>query len=315
MKKFSLIFLAGTLLFSLSSCLKDKNVEDKVYGMNGADEARLVELQSIDASHLKSFAFDFEDKDLTVSIVEVRLTSNELPKSDVTVTLSMANSVNLIDAWNIEEGTSYVQMPINLYTFVGATPLSVVIPAGQRSASVKIVTNPINYDPSSAYALGFEITGVSDPSFKTSANFKTLIVTFGAKNKYDGVYKARGYGNLGTANTTAPYLFSVDCSWDLNLTTAGPNSVYMDAQPLYRGGGVIAYAGIFPKFTFNATTGKVASMQNDAPGNTIAFNYPIDGGTYDSRYDPATKTIYVSFGLNNSSVWRVIDTLEYCRPR
>ena len=110
MKKYSILLLSSAVLF-LSSCLKDKAVNDRVYGMDGADEAKLVELPNSDGTHLQTFAFDFEDKVLDVDVVEVRLTSNNLPTSDVTVVLTMANSQTLIDDYNTANGTSYDIMP------------------------------------------------------------------------------------------------------------------------------------------------------------------------------------------------------------
>jgi hypothetical protein len=312
MKKFSSLFLIGTLLFSLSSCLKDKNIEDKKYGMSGADEAKLAELQSEDGSHLKSFSFDFENNPLTVSIVEVRLTSNELPKNDVTVTLSLANSQTLIDDWNAEHGTNFVAMPINFYTFVGATPLSVVIPAGKRSAFVQLVTNPINYDPSSTYALGFEITGVSDPAFKPSGNFKTLIVTFGAKNAYDGVYEITGTcvdanglytGDYGDPVYPRQYSLTTvggqtglfyDVSWDY------PNYIVINISS-----GGAANTGIRPKITFDGATKAVTSIVNHNNGAVITV---VPG----SKFNPSDHSIDLEWILGR---WHVTEHWRYIGPR
>jgi hypothetical protein len=311
MNKFSSVFLVGSLLF-LSSCLKDKKIEDKVYGMNGADQSKLVELQSEDGSHLKSFSFDFQDNPLTVSIVEVRLTSNDLPKADVTVTLSIANSTTLISDWNAEHGTNYVQMPITLYTFQGTSPLSVVIPAGQRSAFVKIVTNTINYDPSTTYALGFEITGVSDPAFKPSGNFKTLIVTFGAKNAYDGLYEITGscvdaqglyMGDYGDPTYPRQYSLTTvggqtglfyDVSWDY------PNYIVININT-----GGAANTNIRPRITFDANTKAITSAINHVNGAVLTV---VPG----SKFNPADHSIDFEWVLGR---WHVTEHWKYLGPR
>lgn len=311
MKKFSLIALASLPLLMVS-CLKDKKIDDKEYGIDGITDVKIIELHT-PTNHLNSYALDFVDRDTTFDIIEVRLAANEPATEDINVQLTLANSSGIIGAYNDDNGTHFAEFPANLYSLLDPG-LNVTIPKGSRSAFVKIGLNPFDFDPSSTYALGFKIASVTQKGYTISGNFGEGLTSFGAKNKYDGRYKAKGYGFLG-GNTTAPYLFSVDCDWELDVITTGESSVYMNAQPLFRGGAIIYFSNVFPKFIFNPTTNKVTGMANDAPGNGISFQFPVDGGTYDSRYDPSSKTIYVRFGLNNSATWRVVDTLTYCGPR
>ena len=89
MKKY-LLSLIGVSIILFSSCLKDKNVINQQYGMDGAEVAKLVELippglsaDPSSANHLNSIALDFEDASLNLDAIEVRLTSKDLPKNDV----------------------------------------------------------------------------------------------------------------------------------------------------------------------------------------------------------------------------------------
>ena len=306
MKKYSILLLSSAVLF-LSSCLKDKAVNDRVYGMDGADEAKLVELPNSDGTHLQTFAFDFEDKVLDVDVVEVRLTSNNLPTSDVTVVLTMANSQTLIDDYNTANGTSYDIMPANLYQLVGAAPLTVVIPAGQRSAFVKLKTNAINYDPSSTYAIGFKLVSISDASFSLSGNFNTLIATFGAKNQYDGRYTVTG------SCVDANGLYEGVYPTEVDLATVSGNSVlyynYEIDYPNYLvaniATGGLANTGIRPVLYFDNATGQLTSLGD-------AYNAARVYTGVSGSYNASSKTIILNWVAGR---WNVTETYTYKEPR
>jgi hypothetical protein len=295
--------LAGLLITTGTGCLKDKKFEDNEYGIQIKDE-KAVAFAQASASPVV-IGINSQTAPIIVDGPYITLEQGGVAATDVHVKLTIDNS--LVTAAGLT--------PLDVTEYSVST-LDVTIPAGQKLTDVVKITvnNSSILDATESYGIGFTISTV-DQGYKIAANQKNVVISFNIKNKYDGKYKAKGYGFLGTTNTTAPFLFNVECSWDLNLITSGANSVYMDAQPLFRGGSIIAFGNVFPKFIFDVNTDKVIGMANDAPGNGIAMNFPIDGGTYDSRFDPATRTIYVKFGLNNSATWRVIDTLEYCGPR
>ncbi|HEX7845208.1 MAG TPA: DUF1735 domain-containing protein [Chitinophagaceae bacterium] len=299
MKKYSFLLVSGLALF-LTSCLKDKNVEDGLYGMEGADASKLTELPT----GYQSFSFDFKDQPLDVQIVEVRLTSKDLAKQDITVALTLANSASLISDYNTEHGTSFVTMPANLYT-LPATGLNVTIPAGQRSGFLAIKTNAINFDPSSTYALGFTIASVSDASYSISGNFYTKIVSMGAKNQYDGEYTVQftnyhpssNPGYIGT--TTTVYM----------VTTSGNTvKIYMPAFagfycPAVLGGALTAFSAQEPAYTINATTNAV-TVQNAYSGATTFYSMAPG---FNSRYVPATKEIFAKWGYGSGGPYPPFD--------
>lgn len=293
MKKYSLL-APGLLMLLLASCLKDKNVEDQVYGMAGATRAKLVELPNR-GNPVTTFALDFKDSALTLDGVEVRLTSNDLPKNDITVSLSTTNSQAIIDDYNAENGTTYIQMPSSLYQIDATTPLnSVIIPAGQRSVFVKIKTNAINFDPSETYAIGFEIASVADPSFAVSGNFKTHIVTLGAKNAYDGRYSITWTNYHPSSN---PGYTGASSEIEMHTIGANTNKMYWPlaggyAIPSVLGGGLSYFSSQEPAYTIDPVTNKVTVM------NTVGSVVYSMAANYDSHYDPGTRTYYVRFGYN-----------------
>jgi hypothetical protein len=308
MKKYYRLFILFGLA-SLTSCLKQEPALDPKQTNNVVEIYSLIPTPTASPADAvyPAYSKGFDIVPTGEYTIYVSYSGAEAAPQDITVNLGLDDGART--DYNTDQNTDLQTLPLSLYSLDSWT---VTIPKGQRVASIKLTFKPDQFNPSLTYALPVKILSTSYG--KISSNFGTVIFMVSAKNKYDGIYKAKGYGNLG-GNTTAPFLFSVECDWDLNVITAGPNSIYMDAQPLFRGGSIIAYSNVIPKFIFNTTTNKITGMANDAPGNGIAMNFPVDGGTYDSRYDPATKTIYVKFGLNNNATWRVIDTLEYCGPR
>ena len=320
MKKYSILLLSSAVLF-LSSCLKDKEVDNRVYGINGADEGKIVELSDADGNHGKTYAFNYEDKALVVNVVEVRLTSNDLPKNDVTVTLTLANSAALVNDWNTANGTSFVNMPGSLYTIPS---LTVTIPAGQRSANLVLNTNAINYDPSTTYALGFKIASISDASFTASGNFNYIVATFGAKNQYDGRYRldfcfyhpgiSPGYGCAST---------------EIEMHTISGNTCKMYFPvfggyygPILNGAALSAFASQEPAFTVLPGTNKV-NVYNSFAGAVTFYTTITAASGYDTRYEPSEKKFYIKYGYNydpgptfspaNNREWT--QTMTYLGPR
>ena len=183
MKKIFNLLLITSLMIGFTSCLKDEQFDNHIIG-HQVDDQKIIELaRANNASTSRTISFDYVDRDTIVALVPVRIASGVPAPHDITVTLDTAISATLIS------GTELVRLPLSYYTH--ETPLSVVIPKGQTEAWVKIKINPIRFNASNTYAIGFKITSVSDPSYKISQNYSTYLVRMGAKNKYDGVYSLR----------------------------------------------------------------------------------------------------------------------------
>jgi hypothetical protein len=298
MRKYSLLTLAGAALF-LSSCLKDKNVEDRVYGMGGISDVKLVEFpESPDAVH----SLNYSTNDTTFRLLTVRLNSAEPASQDIKVTLVPNNT--LVTA------AGYHVAPASTYTLDN---LTVTIPAGSREGHLTIKTKPSDM-AMDTYAFGFSIGSVSDPSVVLSENYKNLLVIVGVKNKYDGKYTLRGHFlRTDIAAYTGPF------TTEMELHTSGATSVDMywpDGhgyyQPFANNGALTAFSNVAPRITFNAAD-QVVSLYNITGGGTPTMTlFP----GYNSRYDPATKTIYLKYYYNTSPTNRIFtDTLIYTGPR
>ena len=108
-KLLSVTFLAMVL----SSCLKDKNIEEQEYGMINLNARKLIELDS-DDSHSKTTGLAFVNRDTILNFVTVRLAAEQPANEDITVTLTTANSTTLINDYNAAHGTNLVAFPTNL---------------------------------------------------------------------------------------------------------------------------------------------------------------------------------------------------------
>jgi hypothetical protein len=298
MRKYSLLTLAATALF-LTSCLKDKNIEDRLYGMEGISDVKLVEFPSSpDAVH----SLNYSTNDTTFRLLAVRLNSAEPASQDIKVTL-VPNNTLVTDA-------GYHVAPASSYTLDN---LTVTIPAGSREGYLTIKTKPSDM-AMDTYAFGFSIGSVSDPNVVLSENYKNLLVIVGVKNKYDGKYTLKGH----FLRTDIP-AYTGPFTTDMELHTSGATSVdmyWVDGhgyyQPFANNGALTAFANVGPRITFNAAD-QIVSLYNVAGGGTPTMTlFP----GYNSRYDPATKTIYLKYYYNTSPTNRIFtDTLIYTGPR
>lgn len=179
-KKFLIIAGVASLL---TSCLKDKNITDKKYGMEGLEDVRLVEIVE---TPTKTYALDYRDVDTSFTLFTLHLNAAAPAEQDINVTLTLNNQ--LVDDYNAENGTAFEVAPSSIYSLGN---LSITIPKGSKEGSVIINTNPADLS-AGEYALGFTISSISVPGIVVSKNYSNLFVYLGVKNKYDGIYTLNG---------------------------------------------------------------------------------------------------------------------------
>ena len=309
MKKILLasLFVAG-LSVAFTSCLKDKGFDNNEYGINDADTQPPGVGFPFGSKARTDFGLDVSATAQSVSgLVYVNLESGTAAKSDVKVTLTN-NTAALLAAYNAANGTSIQALPTALYT----VPLNLTIPSGGRNVQTDIViSNTTSLDPNISYAIGLTISNV-DGGYTIASNLKNLFIVFSVKNKYDGRYNLRGYHNR--PGLDAPYNETVE------METSGPNSVTMKwpengGQPYSHplNGGVTYYGSFTTNFYFNLTTNVMTAWDMTPWATTVTPT--VTPGT-NSRYDPATKTIYANFYYNGNPAARQFwDTLRYLGPR
>jgi hypothetical protein len=272
---------------------------------------------------MKTFAIDFVNTPTTIVGADIRRdvpNNAELNKSmtvtiqDDTAAVTAAGIAHLDPSWyTLGSGATKVGGEGGMYTVTFAPgefakPINIIIP----DATV--------LDPSLTYGLGFRI--VTTDGGIITAN-RTLVIVIGAKNKYDGIYQLKGRHNRPPYDF--PYLIE-----EMHMVTTGASSVIFFWPDFGSVGHPIGIgpdpindvswygAALAPEVVFDPATDLVTDVHN-AGGPTAMSMYTGPGAPV-SRYDPATRTIYLYFyyatsPTNNFSNRGWSDTLVYVGPR
>lgn len=320
MKKNRLSLLAlSFVILALAGCIKDKGFDNNEYGIKDpAGVAKGVGF-SLALNQSNSVGLDAISSTLqTVNDnVAVNLLNEEVAPRDVKVNFIIDNSI--IDKYNtaIANTTDSIRILKPIYYTLPST--FVTIPAGKRLGQIAIkipTTVPLSLD--STYAIGLRIVS-NDGGYIIAENMKTVLLKFSLKNRYDGIYRLKGYHNRTSPDYTIPY------DVDIQMITTGPNSVVyfypkpigpdVNAHPI--NGNTGQYYGNFaPNITFDA----VPDASGNYPAIGVTENYAgtlpmnIVAGS-NSRYEPATKKMYILFRYNANDLRRFYDTLTYKGPR
>lgn len=302
MKKYISILLLAIATTSLTSCLKDGRVNLPPGGSPPVIEFS-TNLLGVPVSDVNSpvgvFLTNVDLVETATVEITVRYTGGGAAPQDITV--NMDNNPARIAVYNdykdLHDEDAYVAMPSNLYS---GMPTSVVIKKGEKTAKFLITVKPKQFDLTVGYLIPLHVTSVSGGT--ASANFSNILVNVAPKNQWDGIYKDHGYA----LRANDPDLTGYFKDQQIPMITSGPNSVQF--SPLWNGGGGIG--GIDgTTATINPTTNKV-TMSSTA--NPALVNDP----SYDNRYDPATKTFYLSFYWGSGITNRAHrDTLVFQGPR
>jgi len=293
MKNFIKITSALALAGFLASCLKDDKANltpdnsPPVVEFSTIEDAPVSPVGSVFALYARAY-----ERAPSVEVpLTVNYTGGHPAPQDVTVNIGV--SKDAVKAYNEQQTTEYGVLLPSLYTI----PASVTIPKGQRKATVVATVKLDQVDFDSTYVLPVSIQSVSTGN--VSANYGTILVSINPKNEYDGVYDFKGRvvrsgddgtldGNFSGYETTLA---------TVNATTNGLDQVWKNNT------GVAGIGTV--QLRINPTTNKVTIS---SPVNATLVNDPA----YDSRYDPATKTYYISYYWRGGPADRAAtDTLTF----
>jgi len=315
------LILTLTLSIAAVSCLKDKAYDTGTIqsGSQGSGQDTKVISLGITVSSTSNFlqaSFQITGSDTTVGLIPVELGGTSDAPADIHVTLMVDDS--LLEAYNNANGTNFVDAS-SVATILNNGV--VTIPKGSRIGYLQVTFNASNLLAEN-YALPVKITSVAEPGYTISGNLNTGIVAIGPKNQYDGMYQltilTSGWGAYGI-NDGPPAL-----TWptDVGLVTSGPNSVVFssdvgNSQPAFAGGAITGFGATEPQFTFDPTTNKLISVVNLVPDDGRGRTFLLNPAVTDSRYDPATQTIYAAYEMtqNGRPNQFIYDTLVYRGPR
>jgi len=302
--------ITGFLLLAscviLSSCLKDSPLTlDTAQTNNVTEFANTGSIATLPSGSAASrFSIDLGSLKVgdTASFkVNVDYAGADMAPQDISVVIDVDHS--LLETYNEEhsvDGANYLAPPDDLIT--ANFPITLVIPKGQQFAQTVIpVKLPADFDFNATYALPLKITSTSTGII--SGNFGAALYALNVRNIYDGVYDINGY----ILREGDPVLSGNYSGYQVSMTTSGPFSIQYDHHPWADGSSVGGIDGL--TLTINPTTNKVTVS---CVTNPAVVNAP----NYDSRYDPASKTFFVSYYWGAGPTNRAAtDTLVYNGPR
>ncbi len=286
---------AAGFILSLSSCLKEDPYFDPAQSNNVIEFANTGDLNNETLPRFYSDLGTLAAGSSTTINININTAGPNMAGSDITVGLELDQAA--LDNYNSVEGASYVIPPASVFSF----PSSVVIKKGtNRIQAQATITNSADFSFDDAYALPIKIASVSDGT-PVSANFGTALYSFGVRNAYDGHYSIKGYtlragDNVLSGNFTGK---------TMDLETTGKSSVAFGAAQFWGNGSAVGIPN--PQLTINADNSVTVFNADGGAKNNPAYN---------SRYEPETKTFYISFSWGAGPASRLAtDTLTYIGER
>jgi hypothetical protein len=283
------------------------------------------------------YGVDFVTTPQVVFIVSVRRDVPNNAELNKAATVILQEDTSMIWRYNdtaISRGNGTVDtLPTNVFSISPAKEggyngtYKLEFAPGELAKEVKLtINNPFqDLDPNITYALAFKIGTVNVVGGAATIGWSSgIVVRVGAKNKYDGVYKLNGIHNR------PGYQFFYEA--EMQMITTGASSVIYYWPDVGSVGHPIATdanntlswygTAVAPQVDFDPVTNLVTDIYNTTPSPPISMN---DGNNYPnppdpahptiSRYDEATKTMYLYWKYNNNTARGFFDTLVFIKPR
>jgi len=281
-------------VISLSSCLKNKNEQPDFSATTPVVEIPVG--SPVGDGSVNSLSTSLIQQDAPSDyFYYINYAAASTKATDIKVTLSVDPAI--LAKYNaVHTDAPLTIVPSNAFTM----PTTITIPANTRRVEVPVKFGSTALDPALSYGLPVNITDASGEVI--SKNFGAVVIKVAVRNRYDGKYSLKGYVfREGDAVLTGNFK-----NLSKDLSSNGANAVNF-AQVWSDGGAVGGIDGL--TISVNPATNKV-TMKSTA--NATLANDPA----YDNRYDPATKTFYISYkwGVSPSSR-AATDTLTYVSAR
>jgi hypothetical protein len=328
------ILYTTMVLFSLtmSSCLKDKGQSSDYY--DGVENTIIEFVEASKSPNRPSTNTDPATQPLVyvsagqpLPLIEefpsVRIRLGGFTNSNMrNINYSIAINNALVSEYNTAHNTNYTLFPAGALSIIGLTG---TIPAGSDEAQLKIRVDKSSLSLTESYAVGLIINS-SDATVNSNAN--KIVLNFSIKNKYDGVYDLRvktvGWGAYTILDGITKDYPQTGDGLCIGLVTAGPSDVTFynyvlesDLLPAFSTTGPTQFGATTPKFTFDPNTNRLLNVQNTSPDDGRGRKLSINPLVTDSRFDPATKTVYAAFIMkqNGRPDQYIYDTLTFTGDR
>jgi hypothetical protein len=303
MKQKITILLVGFLLtLGISSCVKDSAPEL-------GDRGNTI-IKFNDGPTKALFYSPFTNTKV-VTLFTFRRDANSAADLQKPVEITLAEDATLIPA-------GYTDLPSTMYTLVADPSITVAagkvtmrFAAGEFSKSLKINLNGAAWtNLSTSYAKYYKVFDAATK--QVAAGQATMTVTMAIKNAWDGVYEVTGtmtdVANPALANINDYLGADGPMQFELRTTNIDKNDSYDNFffggyyKPIFTGASYSQYGSFSVSFQFDAATNKVIGVTN-------YYGQPASNGRYAeldpagiNEYDPATKTMRVSYFMFQPSV-------------
>lgn len=310
------LFLIIAVSLSITSCLKDKEYDNgQIQSSQGSViKAIGIGLTVSNPTNFLALYLNPSATDTIINLIPVTLASQQPATQDLHITLVATDS--LVNNYNNNNGTDYI-VPTQ-YTVVNPGGV-VIIPKGSYTGYLQVKFVP-NTFIGTDYAVGFTISKIAESGYVLS-NLLTGVVAIGIINQYDGYYSLQ----IKTTGWSAYHISDGPSkTWPTNIlfATAGGSSNIITTQEagtaqvaFTAAGPVTGFGATKPLFTFDASNHLTVTnlIPDDGRGRTFIPNPAVT----DSRYDPATKTIYAAYIMtqNGRPQQFIYDTLVYVSHR
>ncbi|MDB5201457.1 MAG: hypothetical protein JWQ27_866 [Ferruginibacter sp.] len=301
--------LLAIIALGFTACDKEKELTP--VNSLGQTVVKLINGGPVADPGLKENAIDFISTTQTIDVADIRRdVPNETELARVMTVIVKDDTAALrrySDAEVANGGSPIVLLNPGWYTlniprsgtvaptFVGGN-YSVTLNAGEIAKQISItIPNATLLDPSTKYGLAFSIVSANADGVVLNDQ-KTVIVTIGAKNIYDGKYELTWQNFHPTSN---PGYTGGVTTVEMRTTGANKVKIYWPdagtfANPAIISGALSYFGAQEPEYTINTATNKV-TVQNAAPGATTFYTM---NPTFNSYYDPIAKVIYVKWGYS-----------------
>jgi len=277
----------------VASCVK----KDDMYKENSDESSRKEVVQINGADDIIQYSRDSKPTNDTFILIDLRRYPNTEAELNQPLTVKLQLNPQLIDDYNTNNLTSFVELPSNSYALLDDIS-NITFPAGEAVKTIQVSVDQSKLDLAQAYALGISLTDAGGAAVNTSLH--NAVYGIGFKNPYEAYYKTTGFvfhpssprplddtkylttvtatrslAGLGDLYPDYYFEFDVDPSNALTNWDSGPRvppeSGFMTAD----NPGAVDYSAAAP----------------DAPGTD-----PWVQSTYNNTYDPATKTFWMHYG-------------------
>jgi hypothetical protein len=298
--------IALVLVLAMTGCLKDSDYSNNRIGTKNTQNQNFVEvhLTTSDNSNIVARAYDLLDHDTTVTkLIPINLTSGPA-SSDVTVSFELLDTVKSAAVKSLIVDDQDVLVDTSVFKIMNPG-MKVTIPAGSQTGYISVKFKPSTLI-GTTYVFAVRLTSVTNNY--TISNLSDGIVTVSIRNQWDGSYMMKGWVlRAGDAARTGNFS---GVEWKLG--TVGKSAVAFWQPQIWADGSTVGGIGnwVLSIDDSNGPNNPMPVSVSD-PTNPAVSSNP----DYNNRYDPATKTFYISvyWGAGPSSR-AAIDTLVYTGP-